>query len=583
MQSGKSIATSATERWSFLGSDIVIQTERISNLSSALRQFGLIFACLLSASVASAAAGAFDGPDAGSGPANVLTTFNSTTDADKTPSATIGATGLTSSGSAISPAIHAEDFSKTVLPITELKLLGLTAEGKFGTGFCLDAACRFIGTNYHVAMIAHPHKIKGEKVVRRYLATGPDDEGATVNDGPSVSPMRYTLGRDLAILELRRPLRQYHGVAFSPKDLQFGQEIDIYAYPKETINPNRSLRRFHGTFKGQTITGLLAFDYSLSADKTIHPGASGGIVVDSKTQQIVGILNGIERNGEAIVFAVPVDSLVDFVSKVQPYLAQSVFPFSKAISPVSADIYSKFVASHVEGLQHRPEESAEVKGLRNKSQLLADSMRDFIAVQTFAWGSGNNPPAIESEYEVRVLDGYQRFRAYPAGKKELKDIPFPPLNTAMVPGGEWSELPEMVGTELRLNIHQADDVVVKGQRIKVFQYWADPEDNVCRWKSVSDFGFFAINKIVTIACHGEVWTDEDINILRMSEHYDLPGKWRAYQAVVTYGWLHRMDDIPRLIPLTISTQAEYNKKVYWCRGQFGNYQMFSSQAKIAAK
>jgi hypothetical protein len=42
----------------------------------------------------------------------------------------------------------------------------------------------------------------------------------------------------------------------------------------------------------------LAFDNSLSADKAIRPGASGGIVVDSKTQQIVGILNAISMNGE---------------------------------------------------------------------------------------------------------------------------------------------------------------------------------------------------------------------------------------------------------------------------------------------
>src|SRR6202158_1084859 len=165
--------------------------------------------------------------------------------------------------------VQAHDFNKTVLPITELKLLGLGIEAKFGTGFCLDPECRFIGTNYHVAMMVRPRKIKGGKVIQRYLATGPDDEGATVNDGPSESPMKYTLGRDLAIFELRHSLPQHHGIAFSLDDLQVGQEIDIYAYPKETSNPIRSLRQFHGTFKGLTTTGLLAFDYSLSADKAI--------------------------------------------------------------------------------------------------------------------------------------------------------------------------------------------------------------------------------------------------------------------------------------------------------------------------
>jgi hypothetical protein len=85
-----------------------------------------------------------------------------------------------------------QDFNKAVVSITELKFLGPGLESKFGMGFRLDPACRFIATNYHVAMLVRPHKIKGEKVVQLYLATRLDDEGATVNDGPSVSPKKYT-------------------------------------------------------------------------------------------------------------------------------------------------------------------------------------------------------------------------------------------------------------------------------------------------------------------------------------------------------------------------------------------------------
>src|SRR5260370_6938141 len=125
-----------------------------------------------------------------------------------------------------------------------------------------------------------------------------DDEDATVNDTPYTSPLNYTLSRDLAVFELRHALPRHHGVAFSLDDLQVGQQVDISTYPKETIAPVRSLLQFHGAFKGQTTTGLLSFDYSLSADKTIHPGASGGIVVDAKNHHIVGILNAIARTGE---------------------------------------------------------------------------------------------------------------------------------------------------------------------------------------------------------------------------------------------------------------------------------------------
>ena len=78
---------------------------------------------------------------------------------------------------------HVEDYSKVVLPITELKYVGFAVAAKFGTGFCIDPECRFIGTNYHVAALSRPKKIKGEKVVQRYMATGPDDEGATWNEG----------------------------------------------------------------------------------------------------------------------------------------------------------------------------------------------------------------------------------------------------------------------------------------------------------------------------------------------------------------------------------------------------------------
>jgi len=481
--------------------------------------------------------------------------------------------------------VFAQDLSRTVLPITELKLHGLGIEGRFGTGFCLDPECRFIGSNYHVALVARPRKIKGEKVIQRYFATGPDDEGATVNAGASVGlsglPLKYTLSRDLAIFELRHSLRLYHGIPFSLDDLEIGQQVDIYAYPKVSINPVRKLLQFHGAFKGETTTGLLAFDYSSSDGKAIHPGGSGGLVVDSKTQQIVGILSGVAKNGEAVALAVPVQSLADFVSSVQPYLAQSIFPSAKAISPASADLYPKFVEPPTDSLQHRSEEPAEVKVLRGKAQILADSMRNFIAVQSFAWGSGGKEPVAQAEYEVQVVDGYQRFREYPDGKKEFQDVPLPPINRAVGTGGEWSELPQMVGTKLGLKIHRAADTTVNGRRIKVFQYHAEVEDGVCVFKSITDFVFFSTSKLFTVPCYGEVWTDEDTNILRMSEHYELPDdKWKDYQGVVTYGRLKRADEPTTLVPLTIYTQAEFKKRVYWCRGAFMNYQVFDSRVKI---
>jgi hypothetical protein len=468
-----------------------------------------------------------------------------------------------------------------VVPISELSL-GSGIEIKFGTGFCLDLACRFIGTNYHVAAIVQAHKIKGDRVIQRYLASGPDDEGATLNDVPAFGLMKYTMNRDLAIFELQHALPHHHGVTFSLVDLQVGQQVGIYAYPKEPLNPHRKLVRFPGTFKGQTTTGLLAFDYSMSAGKAIRPGASGGIVVDDKTRQIVGVLSGVDKEGEAIALAVPIQSLENFVNKVQPFLAQSIFPSARTISPVSEDLYPKFVPPSAV-VEHRPDEPYGVSMLRRNAQTLADGMRNFIAVQRLAWGSGDKEPAAQAAYEVRVIDGSQMFRSFPDGKKELEGIPPPSLNHSIVPGVEWSELPEMVGTELRLKVHQAADAHTNDKRMMVFQYAASVEDAVCRFTYLMDYMLFKTNRTVTVACYGEVWTDEDMNIIRISEHYELPGERKIYHVVVIYGWLKRADEPARLIPLTISAKTQHLKQIDWCRGQFTDYQIFGSQIKIIAK
>jgi hypothetical protein len=478
------------------------------------------------------------------------------------------------------------DFSKIVVPITELKFiptgLGGGFEGKFGTGFCLDPNCRYIATAYHVAILGQPRRIRKQRVVQRYLATGPDDEGATLNEGPFLSHAKYTFGRDLAIFELRYPLPDHHGIAYSLDGLLEGHEVDIYAYPKGAINPIRSLQSFHGTFKGETTNGLLAFEYSNSGDKTLRPGASGGLVVDHETQRIVGVLTATAKNEERIAIAVPAQTLADFVEKVQPFLAQKIFPRIKRIPPISPDFYPRFAETHLDELQHRPEESAAVKTLRNKSQDLADGMRNFVAVQSFAWGAGEKEePRALAKYEVKVLQGDQTFREYPDGKKEMRELPFPAMNDAFVPMDEWSYLPQMVGTELKLRIHQAPDVDVKGRRLRVFQYSGKIEDAVCPWKYVFEFGFFSLNKHFVASCYGEVWLDEDSNIVRISEHHDLPDK-NVFDGEVTYGWLERAGESPRRIPLTFSTKAEFGKKTVWCRGQFTDYRIFDSSVRIVA-
>ena len=483
-----------------------------------------------------------------------------------------------------SPGSNAQDFSATVLPIHDVHLAVPGLQLEFGTGFCLNTPCTEVVTTYHFEAMAHPRAIAHVKIIQRFLATGPADDGAAPMRVAGSFSIALNASRDLAIYKLKTRLPARHGASFSLDELQLGQDVDIYAYPSENKLKLRKLLRFSGRFTGVSGRGLLAFDYEPFDGHRIRPGASGGIVVDHKSQQIVGVLNAMAEDGSPTAFAVPIQSLVDCVSKAEPETAQAVFsPPLTFVSTTLPDLYPKLEINRPAGLSFRSNESPAVQFLRHQAQALADSMENFIALQSVEWGSGNKRAAASADYEIRVLDGVQKFREYPHGKKLLRDLPFPPLNTAIVTGDEWAELPRMVAEEPRLRVEQMPDNSVGGQFIKVFRYRGDAEDGVCRWRSSVDWGFFTVNKDLTISCYGEVWTDKDTNILRMSEHYELACAWQNYQAVMTYGWLTRPGESARLIPTSISSRAEHHGKTYWCRSQFSHYQVFSSEVRMTMK
>lgn len=480
---------------------------------------------------------------------------------------------------AVAVPVCAQEFvpEEVVFPITDFKPqfkhLALFSM-KFGTGFCLDQDCRFVGTNYHVAKLMGKNiRIKGVWSAHRYLDSDPEDAGAQDIDLAAGGSLRYTAAHDLAIYEMRHPLKNFHGISFDADDLDSMSEVDIYAYPLNW-NPKRGLVRWHGRFIGKTPQGLLAFSYE---EGRVCGGASGGIVVGSKTKKIIGILFGPGEGKDRIALAVPVKELSDFVTRAQPYLQTTLFPKTVFISPVAADLYPPYVWPHAESLSPRPVELPEVVKLRRTAQFLADSMRNFTATQIFAWGRDNREPEETDAYETLIVDGWQRWR-HLGDKKFHDNVPFPPLIPSIVPGDEWSELPTMVGTELNLKIHQAPDGVVGGRTIHVFQYAANVEDRVCSFRSVMNYGLFQRSTTKYYDCHGEVWVDESGIILRISKALDLSGPWYHWWGVITYGWMEK-DGTQYLVPATITTQADVNK-TYWCRGLFTDYEMFGVKARL---
>lgn len=477
---------------------------------------------------------------------------------------------------ALSLPMYAQEFvpEQVVFPITdfkpEIKYLAPLSM-KFGTGFCLDQACRFVGTNYHVAKIMGKYvRIKGVFSAHRYLDSDPDDGGAQDINLAGGGSLKYTPAHDLAIYEMRHPLKNFHGIGFEADDLENSPEADIYAYPFNW-NPKRGLVHWHGKFIGKTREGLLAFSYE---EGRVRGGASGGIVVDSQTKKIVGILNAIGEGKDRIALAVPIKELSDFVTRAEPYLQATLFPKTVFVSPVAADLYPPYVWHRAEGLSQRPVEPPEVVKLRRAAQHLAESMRNFTATETFAWGRDNREPEVTDAYETLIVDAGQRWR-HQGNKKFYAHVPFPPLNASIVPGAEWSELPRMVGAELNLRIHQAPDAVVGGRTVHVFRYAGNIEDRVCRFGSVTNL-FFLHWKFYD--CHGEVWVDESGIILRISAALDLSGPWCCWWGVMTYGWLEK-DGMQYLVPVTITEQAEH-KKTYWCRGLFTDYEMFGVKARL---
>lgn len=493
---------------------------------------------------------------------------------------------------------QSRDFNKTLVPITKLQSYGPFQVAKFGTGFCLDRECRFIGTNYHVAKAMGKHfKIEGSPVVSHWMGTGPNDEEATDNTQSFILRVKYkekyALIRDIAIVELRWPLSKkgYHNAAFYNDDLQYGQTAYIYAFPLNW-NPKRHLEKFKAKFLGYHVKssklsweGLsdkpLVFDYD-QEDGKLRGGASGGIVVDEQGR-IIGVLSALASDMDHTIVAVPVHSFANFLSRVQPFLSAQLFPKSVVIPPASADSYPEWVPPPRSGhLENRPVEPPEVQELRAKATVLADTMRNFIATQSFEWGKGDrdSTPQAMTKLEVQVIHGYQRWRELPDGKKELDEVPFPaPLNNAINTGGEWSEMPNLVGNNLKLSINHAPDITMNGETFQVFQWRGEVEDGICKFKATTDLGFMSYSKIDTLNCYGEVWTDKDLNLVRASENYKLMGRWKNYRGVVTFG-VETIGDHRVRVPKTIATQAEYGGKLYWCRGIFSEYHEFASTVKI---
>jgi hypothetical protein len=111
--------------------------------------------------------------------------------------------------------------------------------------------------------------------------------------------------------------------------------------------------------------------------------------------------------------------------------------------------------------------------------------------------------------------------------------------------------------------------VVEGHGLRVFRYQAAAEDGVCfiRYRqrnvlSSHDYRF-------QVGCRGEVWTDLDLNIVRVTQELEIPrGKtaMRLLQLSVLYGWFDR-----KLVPVDLLVRATIAGQLCTAQAHFSNY------------
>ncbi len=469
------------------------------------------------------------------------------------------------------------DPSKTVLAVHELRLLRAT----FGTAACLDAKCRYLLTNAHVAMLASPYAIRGDPVVQKLLATGPDDDGAVL-EPEGVETITLTPVRDLAIYELVRPMKGFEGMPFSLEPLTDGEEVEIIAFPGRTIGMEdfyRKLTVWKATYFADNVNGCLLFKYEASdRGGKIRPGSSGGIVV--RNGAVVGILRGAS---DFMAEAVPISSLEKFLAKVNPYLHAQLFPHVAVVEPVSLDAFPPWTTppSTPGVLERRSAEPDGVQRVREKAQVLYDSMKYLVVRQFVSWSENGRTPKMEAAYGLRVSDGVE---VYTDGKHEYTgDLPFPEVKGWIEPGQLWLNAPRYANNDLSLRIRHAGLLTTPNNRpIDVYQWQAPgPESKFCEFDEVSLFPFFRHETVSDVGCHGEIWISTEGDIVRISEAYDRPlRKWSHYESIVVYGRV-MLNGESHLVPTTISTRVQYgDSKMLYCDSIFSDYRLWGSRIRL---
>jgi hypothetical protein len=207
---------------------------------------------------------------------------------------------------------------------------------------------------------------------------------------------------------------------------------------------------------------------------------------------------------------------------------------------------------------------------------MLERINDLIAVGEQR-SMGGRTPEVTIQYRLRMLSGNQTFTM---DGKELPQLPCPTGNGIGL-STAWADFPTMVGNSMNLRIQQVDDLALEGWgSVKVFRYEGTAEDKVAKIDYCTNYGFHIhTEKIISVPVRGEVWTDDALNILRITQELLAPPSmgWVNMRASVLYGWLESPRGERELVPTNIISRAELtdDHQVYSTLCRITDYHRFT--------
>ncbi len=134
---------------------------------------------------------------------------------------------------------------------------------------------------------------------------------------------------------------------------------------------------------------------------------------------------------------------------------------------------------------------------------------------------------------------------------------------------------------MKLRIQQVDDLAMRGWgSVKVFRYEGTAEDKVAKINSCNNYGLgIHTERTIAVPVRGEVWTDNALNILRITQELLAPPSvgWLNFRNSVLYGWLQSPNGERKLVPTNIISRAELPVKheIYSTLCRVTGYHQFS--------